>query len=142
MKTTIMIFSMVSIFCQVHAQKLMEKDVPQAVAMAFKKEHPSIKEVDWKKEAGNYEAEFEENKMELAAKYTVSGKLIETQMEITVSTLPAPALEYLKNNYKGEKIEEASKITAANGIVMYEAEVKGMDVIFDSKGNFMKTLDY
>ncbi len=35
-------------------------------------------------------------------------------------------------------MKEAAKITDAHGVVTYEAEVKGMDLLFDSAGKFLK----
>jgi formylmethanofuran dehydrogenase subunit C len=41
-------------------------------------------------------------------------------------------------DYKGAKIVEAGKVTNAAGTHMYEAEIKGKDLIFDENGNFLK----
>jgi hypothetical protein len=38
----------------------------------------------------------------------------------------------------GVKITEAGKVTDAKGRTRYEAEVKGKDMLFDEKGNFIK----
>jgi len=38
----------------------------------------------------------------------------------------------------GVKITEAGKVTDAKGRTQYEAEVKGKDMLFDEKGNFIK----
>ena len=57
-----------------------------------------------------------------------------------VTELPANVLSYVKEHYKGKTIKEASKITKATGIVNYEAEVSGMDVIFDASGKFIKEM--
>ena len=42
-----------------YAQKIAEKEVPAAVKSAFQKQFPDVKDVDWEKEKGNYEVEFE-----------------------------------------------------------------------------------
>ena len=55
------------------------------------------------------------------------------------STLPSGVMTYVKTNYKEDEVKEASKITTANGAVTYEAEVKGLNLIFDSKGSFIKS---
>ena len=68
----------------------------------------------------------------------VSGNILETEIEIKVDALPANAKAYISKNYAGQKIKEATKITDNKGVVTYEAEIKGKDLIFDSNGNFIK----
>jgi hypothetical protein len=59
-------------------------------------------------------------------------------MEIKVSELPGSVMQYITAHHKGASVKEAAKITKANGEVNYEAEVKGMDLIFDATGKFLK----
>ena len=120
----------------IFAQKT--KDVPAPVKAAFQKQYPNVSKVEWEKEDGNYEAEFDINKIENSVLYDSSGKLLETEMEIQLKDLPAGVLEYVQTNYKGQKVKEAAKITDANGTVTFEAEIGKMDVIFDEKGKFLK----
>lgn len=63
---------------------------------------------------------------------------METEIEIKVDALPANAKEYVSKNYAGQKIKEATKITDNKGVVTYEAEIKGKDLILDSNGNLIK----
>jgi len=44
----------------------------------------------------------------------------------------------VKAHYPGAKITEAGKVTDAQGKTRYEAEVKGKDLLFDEKGEFVK----
>jgi len=120
----------------IFAQKT--KDVPAPVKAAFQKQYPNVSKVEWEKEDGNYEAEFDINKIENSVLYDSSGKLLEAEMEIQLKDLPAGVLEYVQTNYKGQKVNEAAKITDANGTVTFEAEIGKMDVIFDEKGKFLK----
>ena len=64
-------------------------------------------------------------------------KIVETEIEIKVSQLPKNALQYLKDNYKNQKVKEAAKIVTEKGTVIYEAEIKGKDLLFDENGNFI-----
>jgi hypothetical protein len=138
MKKLILLLAIAGFITQTQAQILNVKKVPETVTAAFNKTYPSVKDVDWSKDGNNYEAKYEADKIGKSVTYDTSGKLIETEVEIETSDLPAPIMEYVKNNYKADKVKEASKITDANGIVTYEAEVKGVDLIFDSKCNFIK----
>lgn len=120
------------------AQKIKEKDVPVAVKNAFQKQYPTAKEVKWEKENGNYEVNFDLNKADYSVLLNEVGNILETEVEIAIDKLPAGVVEYVKTNYAGQKVKEAAKITDANGVVTYEAEIKGKDLIFDSAGKFIR----
>jgi len=122
------------------AQKLQEKDVPASVKTAFQKNFPQAKVEKWEKEGSNFEAEFELNKTEQSVLFDPQGNLLETEVEIELNQLPKGVLEYVKANYIGQKVKEAAKITDAKGTVIYEAEIKGMDILFDSIGKFIKEI--
>ncbi len=120
------------------AQKIQEKDVPALVKASFQKQYPNIKEVKWDKEGEKFEASFDLNKIDNSVLFDSKGNILETEEEIELAQLPKGVLEYVINNYKGQNVKEAAKITDANGIVTYEAEIKGMDLLFDSNGKFIK----
>jgi len=124
------------------AQKLQEQDVPVQVKTAFQKQFPNIKEAKWEKEGNNFEAEFELNKTEQSVLLDAQGNLIETEIEIAVNQLPNGVIDYIKTNYQGQKVKEAAKITEVKGIITYEAEIKGMDLIFESNGKFVKEIKH
>jgi hypothetical protein len=121
------------------AQDLKEKDVPEVVKSALVKMYPDAKKVSWEKEKGNYEANWggksgEDN----SAIFTPSGKFIEIVQAIPIDQLPTSIVPYVTKHYSGAKIKEAGKVTDASGKHMYEVEIKGKDLIFDEKGNFLK----
>lgn len=121
------------------AQDLKSKDVPQAVKAALMGKYPTAAKVSWEKEKGNYEANWggksgEDN----SVVFTPAAVFVEIVKAIPVSSLPASIAPYVAVHYKGQKIKEAGKVTDAAGKTMYEAEIKGGDLIFDEKGNFIK----
>jgi hypothetical protein len=121
------------------AQDLKTKDVPQVVKTALMKKYPEATKVGWEKEKGNYEANWggksgEDN----SAAFTPAGEFVEIVKAIKVSELPAAVAPYVAAHYNGAKIKEAGRVTDATGKTMYEAEIKGSDLIFDEKGNFIK----
>lgn len=120
------------------AQKLQDKDVPSEVRTAFHKAYPDTKEVKWDKEGEKYEASFDVNKVDHSVLYDAKGNLLETEIEIELNQLPATISDYVKTHYTGQKIKEGAKITDVKGNVTYEAEIKGMDLLFDSNGKFIK----
>ena len=120
------------------SQKLQEQNVPALVKTAFQKKYPDAKKIKWEKERNNFEAEFEITENEYSVLLDASGNILETELEIKTDELPANVKDYLSKNYNEQKIKEAAKITDAKGIVTYEAEIKGQDLLFDSDGNFIK----
>ena len=121
-----------------YSQKLKEADVPSAVKIKFSEMYPNAGKIKWEMEDGKYEAEFKENKVESSALFEQNGTYVQTETEITVSSLPKAAADYISKNLPGRKIKEAAKITASDGTVTYEAEVDKDDYIFDSNGNFIR----
>jgi hypothetical protein len=120
------------------AQKMQEKEVPAPVKNAFQKQYPTASDVKWDKEGEKFEASFDLNKTDNSVLFDAQGNIFETEVEIELNQLPKGVLEYVKANYKGQKVKEAAKITDAQGKVTYEAEIKGMDLLFDANGKFIK----
>jgi len=121
------------------AQDLKEKDVPGTVKTAFTKKFPDAKKVSWEKEKGNFEANWggksgEDN----SAVFTPAAVFVELVQAIPISQLPPSVAVYVKQHYKGMDIKEAGKVTDTSGKHMFEAEIKGKDLIFDEKGTFIK----
>ena len=119
------------------AQKIESSKVPGPVIAAFAKQYPAAKP-KWEKEKEMYEAGFKSKGQSMSVLYSADGTLKETEVDIKVSALPKPVLSYLAKNKAGMKISEAAKITRADGSVVYEAEVKGKDLLFDEAGNPVK----
>lgn len=120
------------------AQKIDGAKVPAPVKAALAKGFPAAGTVKWELEKSNYEAGFKENNTHISALYDVKGNWLETETGITAAALPKAAADYVATHYKGAKIKETAKIQKANGEINYEAEVNGKDLIFDSKGTFLK----
>ncbi len=121
-------------------KKGKESEIPVTVQDAFKKQFPTITDVDWEKEGENYEGEFENGEVETSVVINTSGVILETETEMEPSTLPKAILDYLDSNYKGQKVREATKIILNDGTVNYEAEVNKKDLIFDNNGTFIKVI--
>src|SRR5450755_566705 len=116
-------------------QDLKSKDVPEAVKTAFAQKYPDTKKVSWEKEKGNFEANWggksgEDN----SVVFTPSANFVEIVVAIPINQFPASVAPYVNKNYHGVKITEAGKVTNAAGKQMYEAEIKGKDLIFDEHG--------
>lgn len=112
--------------------------VPAPAKAAFAKAHPNVAG-KWEKEDGNYEVSFKEGGKNMSCVIDKSGSIQETETEIAVSELPAPVAAYLAMHYKGIKVKEAASIVKKDGKTVYEAEIKGKDVLFDAQGNLVNT---
>jgi hypothetical protein len=116
-----------------------ETEVPATVKQSFAKQFPGAT-AKWEKEDGKYEANFKHMSHEMSALFEANGTMTESEIEIKTSELPAGVTSYIKEHHKGATIQEAAKITKANGEVNYEAEVHGKDLIFDAAGKFLKEI--
>ena len=112
-------------------------DVPMVVKNAFKKDYPQVKNVKWDDEHGTYEAEFKLNNKDMSVTYSAKGMKEETETSLKVSELPKNVISYVAQKKYG-KIKEAAKIVKADGSVVYEAEVKSGDLLFNANGTFQK----
>lgn len=118
-------------------QKLDASKVPAPVKESFAKEFPGAI-AKWEKEDGKFEAGFNYQNHSMSALFEANGTMTESEMEMKVSELPANVLAYIKANYSGVSVKEAAKITKANGEMIFEAEIKGKDLLFDMNGNFIE----
>ncbi len=123
-----------------YAQKIKKENVPPSVMTAFEKAYPSVTKVKWDKEGSKYEASFEMKETDYSVLMDANGMIEETEIGIAISELPTSVVDYTKANYAGKKMKEAAKLTDAKGIVTYEVEIRGMDLIFDNSGKFIKAV--
>ena len=124
-------------FFSAGAQKIEGSKVPTPVKFSFSKKYPDITP-KWEKEKDNYEANFKQNGQAMSIIIDPNGNIIETETDIKLTELPSPVLVYIKEHYKGKAIKEGAKIIKPDGTITYEAEVLGMDLIFDANGKFIK----
>jgi uncharacterized membrane protein YkoI len=136
----ILIFSMAIIgFTSLQAQKnIASSKVPAAAKDAFMKAHPNVTG-KWEKEEGSYEVTFKESGKDMSCVVDKGGNILETETVVPLSDLPAPVTAYIAKHYKGVKVKEAAIIVKADGTTVYEAEIKGKDVIFDANGKVIKS---
>lgn len=140
MKKIVLSLSMLlSITSLAIAQTTKGPHVPASVKEALMKKYPQASKVTWENEKGNFEANWGGKSGEdMSVLYTPAGTFVEQVAAISPSELPSGVAIYVKQHYKGVKISEAGKVTDARGTLMYEAEVKGKDLVFNEKGNFLK----
>lgn len=144
MKTSLVTLTFCLTLAYANAQQVKEAEVPAIVKESFAKKYLSAKVDKWEKEGEDYEVEFYLNKIESSALFDAKGLFKELEQEIKITELPKPIIDYCTKNYVDYKLSEASKITLADDKIMFEAEMKKgkdhFDIIFDSKGNFIKKI--
>jgi len=110
-------------------------DIPLAVRQAFARQYTDPKSIKWNVEKDNkYEASFTYHRAHMSAVYNADGSKVETETKIAIDNLPDAARKYAAA--KG-KITEAARIIKADGTTVYEAEVDGVDLLFDTAGKFL-----
>lgn len=138
MKKSVIVIPLLMVSLASFAQKKKEQNVPQMVKNAFVEKFPKAKGVKWDREENNFEASFDLNSSDYSVLLNKDGKIVETEVAIKVSQLPKNALQYLNENYKNQKVKEAAKIVTEKGDLIYEAEIKGKDLLFDEEGSLIK----
>jgi hypothetical protein len=90
-----------------------------------------VSAVEWKlKEDKNYQAEFTLKGVEVAAKFDVKGKWLETETAIEQSALPRKVSRAIAKQYKGYKIIETQKIElAGDKPILFEVHLKNAEEI-------------
>jgi hypothetical protein len=121
-------------------KKIDESSVPDVVKSKFKALYPASKVEYWTRESGNYVAEFADQKKEMIIFITPNGKSFKTETRIHPSQLPVEVREYIAKHYPKKKITDAIISADEAGNRVYEAEVDEMDLIFDVKGRFLKSV--
>lgn len=120
------------------AQLVDAASVPSEVKNSFAKQYPG-NQGKWELENGKYEVSFKQGDNNMSMLIEPNGSIAQTEMEIKVADLPSAAKAYVKQYYR-KYIDQASKITMADGTINYEAEVAGVDVLFDTNGKFLKEM--
>lgn len=139
MKKVFLVVALLGFFVQSQAQKLMIKDVPAAVKEACMEAHPKAMNIAWTKKGSTYECEFTVNKKSLSATFDNTGFLLENERNIPIEALPRDIITFLNSKYKNKKVKAVSKMTNKTHVVTYQVQVDGKNLVFDGKGNYLKS---
>lgn len=117
-----------------------QQKAPANLVQALHHAYPAAKNIHWGKEGAGYEAAFVNSGKQLSVNFDASGKITETETDIKVNELPASVLSAVKQKFGSSvNIKEAAIIKKASGQVLYEAEIKGMDYLYDASGKLIET---
>lgn len=104
------------------------QNVPEAVLRTFYNLYPKAIHIEWERENGMYEAEFILDNKGYDALFQEDGTWIRTETEINlrVTPLPQPVIQYIDANYTTWTIDEVSLIDSPQGeYYRIELEKKG-----------------
>ena len=83
-------------------------ETPEVVKNEFSKMFPDATDIRWEKEnEDEWEAEFKQDDQEVSSKYSIDGKWLETEKQISINALPELILSTLDKEFNGYKIEKA-----------------------------------
>lgn len=138
MKKLILLTAVVFMISSSYAQVLTLTDVPANISKVFVKSHPKVTTVEWAKAGDNFKANYVVDSTDRSVIYNVKGKLIETEKQISVASLPTLAIKYVNENFKDAYVKRSSQITNAKGKVTYSVIIKDVVLTFDSNGKYLK----
>ncbi len=121
------------------AQNIPISKVPGSVIAAFKAKFPHASKEKWEVEnKTEFEVEFKLKGKEQSANFDITGKWIETETELKMSSLPEIVKSAIKSDFPGFKIVELEKIESAINGICYEAEIEKseeeFEVLYSSNG--------
>ena len=103
---------------------------PNVVLSSFERHYPEIQISSWRFEKGKYEASFESDYRKMICQIDSSGRLLETEMEITFAELPRSAQNVLNES----QVLKVEKVMTIQGTVFYEAETAAQHYHFQANG--------
>ena len=134
MKKLILLIAVVCMISSSYAQVLTLSDVPPAISKSFVKSHSKVTTVEWSKTGTNFKANYVVDSTDRSVTYTPIGKVIETEKQISVASLPTEVIKYLNTNFKDSYVKKASQITSSKGKVNYCVKIKDVTLMFDANG--------
>ena len=99
--------------------------VPEIVKKAFAAKFPNTTNVKWGKENTNeYEAEFQNGNIAIAANFSADGSWVVTETTVTAADLPAVVNSAIVAKYPGSTIRLIEKVEMPEARVYYEVIIK------------------
>ena len=141
MKYTMIVFFAVALTLTATAQTIPVDKVPAQVMAAYSAKFPKAEKARWEMEdAKEYEVIFTFNGTEHSALFDPDGKWVETESEISISSLPAAVTQSIAKQfgiYKIKKAETVERLSGTNYEVELVNEGKVKEVAFSAKGKII-----
>jgi hypothetical protein len=122
---------------------VMQSDVPSVIVYNFQRMNPVSVNAVWNKEQCGYSVIYSTPKKESGyASFCEDGSMIDSQMEVSESSVPSEMKKHIKKNHKGYKTMSYYKTGSGknSGYMVELSNGSGEDqtLYFDSKGKMMK----
>lgn len=119
--------------------------VPAVVSGAFIDRFPKAENLKWVMEdASTYEAEFRQNGVEYSANFSAAGEWMETEMEVSVSTLPEDIRRALEKDHPECKVMECERVERPGMGMNYEVELTRegarTELVYDRAGKALRAM--
>ena len=137
MKSWLVLFCIMGLTLNAHAQVIPQSQVPPVVLKAFQEKFASATEVKWETKSELYKAEFKVNKRGHDVWIDKTGKITKTKEDFPKKDLPAAIQQQITSEFKAYKLDDADKIEM-DGKVFYQVELDGTaddrKVLFSADG--------
>ena len=137
MKSWLVLFCIIGLTLNAHAQVIPQSQVPPVVLKAFQEKFASATEVKWETKSELYKAEFKVNKRGHDVWIDKTGKITKTKEDFPKKDLPAAIQQQITSEFKAYKLDDADKIEM-DGKVFYQVELDGTaddrKVLFSADG--------
>jgi hypothetical protein len=141
-KITIFLTVYLLIAMAAFSQEITPDKVPNPVKQAFGKQFPTANAVKYGLDNAGYKIVFQQQGKECIATYNATGKLLETEKEITPAGLPKEVSASATRNFPGYTIVAAVKREAFDKGICFEMDLKkddaGYSVRFSDKGEILQ----
>jgi hypothetical protein len=119
------------------SDKIRQSNVPSVVQNSLMQTFQAAADIEWEKEAQNYEAEFVHDSVQTNAIINPAGVLLRYKQEISQTQLPSTVMQALQAQYKEYEVEEVEKVGEGN-LVYYQVElekgIKEMQLVLAPNG--------
>lgn len=100
-------------------------EVPSLILNSFQTEFPNAADVEWEENTGDYEVEFEIEKIDHTVLLNADGDILKLKQDIMTSELPEAVVSLLETEYTDNKIDDIEKLTM-NEKIYYQVEFEGL----------------
>lgn len=123
--------SIVLLLCAVFTAGIAQaqlRKIPAEVTTAFNTSFPDAKNVSWKDNLTNFEANFSEGAATVSAKFNNKGEWLETNKKIALDAVASVKDGFSKSKYRDWNLREVKEIREKGKDVEYRVYVSKSDV--------------
>lgn len=129
------------------SQDIPESKVPSVVINSVQARVPDVDKLEWEKQEGRYEAEYDINdSTEKSILVDGTGKILMTKQNVPRAALPVQVTEAIGRDYKMYRMNEVEKLEV-NGNIYYQLELsekglKDLQLVFTADGKKEETIPF